>query len=303
MDAELEKVVMAFAKIWDRVRKSRPSAATEKLVVDGYASSADPPQLQSALSCLRATSVQNSLTRAIAQLAPGSSPGIDVFARGVTSAFDPAPLRNQRAVISPSNPDGYRGSASFPAAGTGPTAYPGLGARKAALAAAGGNDRDLAVAMLETERMLTDYPFGDAKTKDAANFGIFKQNWYFIRTSGAMPALPGPTLPGQGPLGLDEADWLRGADLNADLALDVSVVHASQAKLGLDQWFAAHRWGASGQAAFLAAAGGSPDSRQRALIADIANYRGAVEWILGQIGAHPVLRTNDTKMWVDVPAV
>src|SRR5579872_772154 len=41
VDAELEKVVMAFAKIWDRVRKSRHTAATEKLVVDGYASSAD----------------------------------------------------------------------------------------------------------------------------------------------------------------------------------------------------------------------------------------------------------------------
>lgn len=36
----------------------------------------------------------------------------------------------------------------------------GLGARKQAVVAAGGNTRDLAIAMLETKKMTTDYTYG-----------------------------------------------------------------------------------------------------------------------------------------------
>jgi hypothetical protein len=31
--------------------------------------------------------------------------------------------------------------------------------------------------------MLTPIPIGDGKTGDGTNFGIFKQNWYMLRTS------------------------------------------------------------------------------------------------------------------------
>lgn len=31
--------------------------------------------------------------------------------------------------------------------------------------------------------MTTDYTYGDGKTGDATNFGIFKQNWFMLRTS------------------------------------------------------------------------------------------------------------------------
>lgn len=78
----------------------------------------------------------------------------------------------------------------------------GLGARKQEVTGAGGNTRDLAIAMLETKTMTTDYTYGifetlsvclictlnneftgDGKTGDSTNFGIFKQNWYMLRHS------------------------------------------------------------------------------------------------------------------------
>lgn len=57
----------------------------------------------------------------------------------------------------------------------------GLGSRKGQVLAAGGSTLDLAIAMLESENMGTDYAYGDNKQYDAANFGIFKQNWYMLR--------------------------------------------------------------------------------------------------------------------------
>jgi Glycosyl hydrolase family 134 len=219
--------------------------------------------------------------------------------------FDPAPLRKPRAMISPVNPAGYRGTATPANFGT----APGLPARKAALRAGGGTLLDLAVAMLETEHMdpSADYPFGDGKTEDAANFGIFKQNWHYIRTSGAMPPratpvpLPNPVMTGTG---LDKADWLRGAQLNEDLDLDVRVLHASQASLGLNQWFAAHRQGETGQLAFQAAASGGPTTAaHRATLSDVANYQSAVEWIVRQLASDPAVQTDDRKVFVQVPPV
>src|SRR5690348_2425154 len=67
--------------------------------------------------------------------------------------------------------------------GAGHYVVPGLGARKQAVLSNGGNVLDLAVAMLETETMQADYRYGDGKKGDAANFGIFKQNWFMLRTS------------------------------------------------------------------------------------------------------------------------
>jgi len=57
----------------------------------------------------------------------------------------------------------------------------GLGARKQAVTAAGGTTIDMAIAMLETEKMTTDYTYGDGKSGDSANFGIMKQNWGMLR--------------------------------------------------------------------------------------------------------------------------
>jgi hypothetical protein len=57
----------------------------------------------------------------------------------------------------------------------------GLGARKKAITAAGGTTLDMAIAMLETSTMTTDYTYGDGKSGDAANFGLMKQNWGMMR--------------------------------------------------------------------------------------------------------------------------
>lgn len=57
----------------------------------------------------------------------------------------------------------------------------GLGARKKQITAAGANSFDLAIAMLESERMVADYAYGDNKQQDSANFGIFKQNLGLLR--------------------------------------------------------------------------------------------------------------------------
>ena len=49
----------------------------------------------------------------------------------------------------------------------------------------GATHTDLAVAFQETGSKLsgTAYAYGDGKTGDSANFGLFKNNWYMIRTS------------------------------------------------------------------------------------------------------------------------
>ena len=57
----------------------------------------------------------------------------------------------------------------------------GLGSNKQKVTSCGGNTLDLAIAMLETEDMSTNYAYGDNKSYDAANFGIFKQNWGMLR--------------------------------------------------------------------------------------------------------------------------
>lgn len=79
----------------------------------------------------------------------------------------------------------------------------GLGARKQAVLNAGGNTLDLAIAMLETDDMGTGYVYGDAKTDDAANFGIFKQNWGMLRVCADRAGFAGQS----------QANWNNGAKL------------------------------------------------------------------------------------------
>lgn len=53
------------------------------------------------------------------------------------------------------------------------------------------------------EGMTTDYTYGDGKTYDAANFGLFKQNWGMLRVCATRYGLAGQS----------EADWNNGAIL------------------------------------------------------------------------------------------
>ena len=153
----------------------------------------------------------------------------------------------------------------------------GISAQKNALAGEGGTDLDLAVAMLETSDLRADYTYGDGKTGDSANFGIFKQNWFMIRTSV-------PQYAGYGP-----AEYDAGAALNTNLSWDVQVLHASQGQYGMDAWFGGHRNGETGLH--------DPGT------ADIANYRNGVYWIQSQIDSHPEYRQDDTRCWVDIPPI
>ena len=113
-------------------------------------------------------------------------------------------------------------------------AVAGYSAHKRAIKACGGNAQDLAVGMLEGPLTGTGYPYGDNKKGDAANFGIFKQNWWMIRQSRSEWSHLGPN------------DYNTGKVLNTDVCMDVATLHKSQQHFGMDKWFTFHRAGSSG---------------------------------------------------------
>lgn len=159
---------------------------------------------------------------------------------------------------------------------------PGLGAKKQAILNSGGTPLDIAIAMLEIKTMdVNSYPPGDNKTGDAANFGIFKQNWYMIRTSVSKYRNSYPPL--------TASDYKVGAALNGNLSWDIQVRHESQNYYGINLWFAGHRNGYTGLA--------DPNT------ADINTYRHAVEWIMDQINSDPKYLKDNTRFSVDVSPI
>ncbi|KAK4696163.1 hypothetical protein P7C71_g1718, partial [Lecanoromycetidae sp. Uapishka_2] len=114
-------------------------------------------------------------------------------------------------------------------------------ARKAALQKLGATDQDLAITILETScNMDSDYPYGDVepasagggpKTGDAANFGLFKNNWLQIRTYCTQ-------FQGQ-----NASDWNNGAVLNSDDGAAIICQHEQQQKIpgGIGAWWGAQR--------------------------------------------------------------
>lgn len=153
----------------------------------------------------------------------------------------------------------------------------GLGSRKQAILNAGGDVLDLASAMLETENMRTNYAYGDNKTGDAANFGVFKQNWLMLRTACSRFR------------GQSTSQWNNGAALNSDLSADVSCVNQSQSYYGIDRWFAGHRNGSSGLS--------NPNTT------DINRFKTAIYWIRDRLNSNSAYRSNDVRFWVNVPAI
>ncbi|PHZ07726.1 uncharacterized protein RHIMIDRAFT_188864, partial [Rhizopus microsporus ATCC 52813] len=154
---------------------------------------------------------------------------------------------------------------------------PGLGKRKQEILSSGGEVLDLAIAMLESDHMITDYPYGDNKSGDAANFGIFKQNWFMLRTSTSQfkdqPA----------------SDSDDGAVLNKDLKADIKARHESQKFYGTEKWFGGHRNGESGL--------NNPDT------VDINTYKSGVSWIQDQLASDPKYLKDDTRFWVNVTPI
>ncbi|KAL0934030.1 uncharacterized protein CTRU02_210829 [Colletotrichum truncatum] len=155
----------------------------------------------------------------------------------------------------------------------------GLGSRKKAILDAGGNTLDLAIAMLEDERMQTNYPYGDGKTLDAANFGVFKVNWGMLRTCASRAGFKGQR----------QDQWNNGAKLNSDIYADVASRWDCQNYFGYQKWFAGHRNGETGL--------NNPNTE------DIKFYRESVEWIQRQIDSNSKYKSDDTRFWVDVTPI
>ncbi|MCJ1365340.1 hypothetical protein MMC16_004461 [Acarospora aff. strigata] len=109
--------------------------------------------------------------------------------------------------------------------------------RKKFLQSVGANARDLAIAILENGcKMNSDYPFGDVypakdgkpakpKTGDAANFGLFKNNWGQIRRHCSQ-------FKGQ-----SQAQWRNGAFLNTHDVSAIRCQHEQIKALGVDTFF------------------------------------------------------------------
>ncbi|KAI9845708.1 MAG: hypothetical protein M1837_004541 [Sclerophora amabilis] len=132
----------------------------------------------------------------------------------------------------------------------------GCASRKATLKGQGANNFDLAVTLLETSEKMagtTDvYAYGDYKQDDSANFGLFKNNWFAIRTACSQFA------------GQPVENWNNGAVLNDDDAAAIKCQHEQREYFG-DKWFAVQRNAESGL--------NSPDTD------DIKQYRTAVAFV------------------------
>lgn len=152
---------------------------------------------------------------------------------------------------------------------------PNLGKRKRQILNAGGGSWDIAIAMLESEELKTDYVYGDNKTGDSANFGIFKQNFFMLRTSTSQ--FKKYTSPDS---------YNVGSILNKKLAQDIKARHESQNFYGADVWFAGHRNGETGI--------------HHPYTQDITDYKNGVNWIHSQLMSNEKYLTDDTRFWIDV---
>jgi hypothetical protein len=149
----------------------------------------------------------------------------------------------------------------------------GLGANKQAYKNAGANRSFLASAMMETERMDTNYAYGDNKSGDAFNAGATKQNWGMMRQCRSSWRGYGPN------------DYSVSAAMNNNRSLDVQVYNECRNYYG-DQWFAGHRNGTSGLA--------NPYTQ------DINNFRAGYNWTYNQLAGH---ECDDVRFWVSIPAI
>ncbi|KAG1443310.1 hypothetical protein G6F56_010719 [Rhizopus delemar] len=160
---------------------------------------------------------------------------------------------------------------------TGSYTVNGIGQRKQEILNNGGGVFDLAIAMLETDDLNTDYAYGDNKSGDSTNFGIFKQNWLMLRQSASQ--FKGQTA----------GQVKNGEILNKDLKADIKARQESQKFFGTDKWFAGHRNGQSGL--------DNPNTQ------DIQNYKDGVNWIHDQLSKDKKYLSDDTRFWVDVVAI
>ena len=129
-------------------------------------------------------------------------------------------------------------------------------ATKSAIKAAGGGTLCLAIAMEEDKHLVSqphgDYPFGDiypggaAKTGDAANFGVYKMNWYMLQQCASARPLIGSQPP-------NYAWRSAGTRINNDVGLATKLLleamntwSIAAPKPAANNFWGGHRWGQSG---------------------------------------------------------
>lgn len=149
----------------------------------------------------------------------------------------------------------------------------GLGSNKRAYTSAGANRSFLASAMMETEKMDTNYAYGDNKSGDAFNAGATKQNWGMMRQCWSAWR------------GYGSGSYSVSAAMNSSRSLDVQVYNACRNYFG-SNWFAGHRNGSSGLS--------NPNTQ------DINNFKTGYNWTYNQLSGH---ECDDVRFWVNIPAI
>jgi hypothetical protein len=174
----------------------------------------------------------------------------------------------------------------------------------------------LAIAMLENATLSADYPFGDRKVGWAANFGVFKMNWYMIcqcptaaRLIAADFVFNGSSAETNGQIGtvaLCEANRI-GTIINGDAGLATVILREAMGKwstaapmLGdLGNFWAGHRWGESGLRN-LPVGNDWPITR---MWPDIRLYYRAVQWGKRMCDHDPFVWTTSVRYGALVPPV
>jgi hypothetical protein len=127
----------------------------------------------------------------------------------------------------------------------------------------------IAAAMMETEKMDTNYSFCDGKSGDSCCCGVTKANFYESKTAGASYS--------------DYNSFCNA--LNGSRSTDVSNWNRIRSYWGSKYW-AVHRNGSSGNT--------NPNT------ADINAFKTANDWTNNNIGSHT---SDDVRFWVNVPAI
>lgn len=100
--------------------------------------------------------------------------------------------------------------------------------------------------------------------------------------------------------------------LSSDLSADVTCLHDCQRYYGVSAWFAGHRNGASGlenpntqdiNSKLLLLQETCTEILEQYAYDCLLDYRNAVYWIQSQIDSKSTYKTDDTRFWVDVPAI
>lgn len=102
----------------------------------------------------------------------------------------------------------------------------------------------------------------------------------------------------------------RSSAYSSNVYADVASRWDCQEYYGYDKWFGGHRDGATGLAdpytqditSELPVDSPIMVSKAHKLIGNI-DYKNAVEWIQEQIESNDQYQTDDTRFWVDVPAI